>query len=61
MDFLSLLKSQPDCPTFATPTNDEGLQYHDNQWHNMRVKRIGNRGYIKIDFRWIGDFSFSTV
>ena len=61
MDFLSLLKSQTGCTTFVAP-NDEGLRYNDNEWHNMRVIRIGNRGYIYVDFHYKGDISvFKSV
>ena len=53
--FQRNFKSQTDCPTFTTTTDDEGLPYADVRWHNIRVVRLGNQGNIIIDSRWTGD------
>ena len=53
--FQRNFKSQTDCPTFTTTTDDEGLPYADGRWHNIRVIRLGNQGNIIIDSRWTGD------
>ena len=42
------------CASFVTPTNDEGLPYNDNVWHQMIAWRDKTVAYISIDGVWEG-------
>ncbi|KAK3093068.1 hypothetical protein FSP39_010666 [Pinctada imbricata] len=42
------------CPSFVTPTNDEGLPYNDYRWHRLLAMRTERLASISIDSYWKG-------
>ena len=42
------------CPSFVYTTNDEGMRYNDNVWHELVAWRDENLAHISIDNHWEG-------